>query len=200
MAKKFKSFYLENMKLIHRFLLNQVAISLFGFMVIIATSRVSQNAMVIATVCSGLFFCALLYDAAWEEGARDRNRIINGRLKNRPLHGVKVALFAYIPSMLFVIPAAVLTVISLCGVHGADGVLTVLSTISLFVCHGMYLGFSWLLAGVFPHAYPLFFLAYFIPAAAAYGLGYFLGTKDKQLKTLIGMKPTTGEPRKPRNK
>ncbi len=200
MISKFKNFYLENMKLIHKFLLNQFAISLFGFMVIISTSVISQTAMIIATVCSALFFCALLYDSAWDEGARDRNRITNGRLQKRPLHGAKVGIFAYIPSLLFIVPAAVLTIVSLFGVKAVDGVLTVFSTISLFVCHGMYLGFSWLLAGVFPKAYPLFFLVYLIPAVVAYCIGYYLGTEDKQIKTLFGMKPSTGAPSKPKQK
>lgn len=194
MFNKLKNFYLDNMKLIHKFLLNQIAIGLFGFMVIISTSMMSQTAMIIATVCAALFFCALLYDGAWEEGARDRNRILNGRLKKRPFHGAAVALFAYIPSMLFVIPSVVLTLISLAGVSAVDGVLTVFTTISLFVCNGMYLGFSWMLAGAMPKAYPLFFLLYFIPAVFAYFLGYYLGTEDVQIKTFFGMKPTTGDP------
>lgn len=196
MIFKAKRFYLDNMKLIHKFLLNQFAISLFGFMVIIALSALSQSAMIIATICSALFFTVLLYDTAWDEGVHDRSKITNGRLEERPMHGMSVALFAYIPTLLFVIPTIVLTLISYLGYNIVDSALTVLTTISLFLCNGMYLGFSYLLAGTFPELYQLFFIAFLLPAVFAYGLGYYLGIKDCQIKTLFGMKPTTNAPKK----
>lgn len=191
-----KSFYLNNMKLIHKFLLNQFAISLFGFMVIIALSAMSESAMIIATVCSALFFAVLLYDSAWDEGIHDRSKITNGRLENRPFHGAAVALFAYIPTMIFVCPTVILSVLSALGINAVDGALTVLSAISLFLCNGMYLGFSYILAEIFPNMYQLFFLAYLLPAIFAYGLGYYLGIHDVQIKTVFGMKPTTNASKK----
>ena len=196
MLKKIKSFYTENMKLIHKFLLNQVAISIFGFTVILATSALSPTAMMISTVFASLFFVSLLYDSAWEEGERDRNRILNGRLEKRPLHGMKVALFAYIPTFLFVIPAFILTLFAVFGIRFWRPVLMVCTAVSLFVCNGMYLGFSNALAGVFPTGYVLFTPLFLIPGILAYTLGYYLGIKDIQLKTFIGMKPTTGSPEK----
>lgn len=191
-----KSFYLNNMKLIHKFLLNQFAISLFGFMVIIALSAMSESAMIVATICSALFFAALLYDSAWDEGIHDRSKITNGRLEEHPLHGAAVALFSYIPTMLFVLPTVVLTLLSALGINAVDGVLTVLSPISLFLCNGMYLGFSYILAEIIPNMYQLFFLAYLLPGIFAYGLGYYLGIKDVQIKTMFGMKPSTNAPKK----
>lgn len=195
--KKFKNFYLDNMKLIHKFLLFQLAMALFGFTVILSSSAFGNTAAVIATVAATLFFTALLYDAAWEEGERDRNRILNGRLKKRPLHGAKVALFSYIPTMFFVAIDAVLTVVMLCGASLPkffELVLTVSNAILLFLAFGMYLGFSYVLADFVPRAYTLFFVLYAIPAVLAYGLGYYLGTQDKQIKTLFGMKPSLGKP------
>ena len=200
MISKIKNFYLSNMKLIHKFLINQVAISVFSFAVIFAASGISKTAMTIATVCAALFFCVLLYDSAWDVGAQDRNKVINGRLKERPWHGAIVALVAYTPSLIFVLPTVVLCLISLCGVKILDPVLAVFTWISVFVCNGMYLGFSYLLVDALPGAYQLFLLAYLIPAIFAYWLGYFLGLKDKQIKTLFGMKPSTGATAKPKNK
>lgn len=200
MFLKIKNFYLNNMKLIHKFLINQIAISIFGFTVIIAASLINTTAMTIATACAGLFFCALLYDSAWEVGAKDRNKVINGRLEERPAHGAFVALFSYIPTLVFVVPTAIFCLLSLCGVHFFDAVLAVFTPISIFLCNGMYLGFSWLLAGAFPNAYQLFFVIYLIPAVFSYWLGYMLGLKDKQIKTLLGMKPSTGAPSKPKQK
>lgn len=189
-----KNFYTQNMKLIHKFLLNQIALSLFGFMTIIAMSAFGNVAMVITTVFAAAFFACLLYDSAWDEGARDRNKITNGRLIERPLHGVKVALFSYIPTYFFLIPCIILNVLSLVGVSAVDDVFAVFLTLNIFLCNGMFLGFSRTLAGIFPHTYSFFFIAYLIPAILAYGLGYYLGTKDIQLKTFLGLAPTTDEP------
>lgn len=197
---KIKNFYLSNMKLIHKFLINQIAISLFGLTVILATSAFSKMAMVIATICAAVFFNFLLYDSAWDEGAKDRNKVINGRLKERPAHGALVALFANIPTLIFVVPNALLCILALFGLHTFDAVRVVLSILSVFVCNGMYLGFSDLLTDVFPNTYQLFLLFYVVPSVFSYWLGYLLGLKDKQIKTLFGMKPSTGEVKKPKRK
>lgn len=191
-----KKFYTDNMKLIHKFLLNQLAMTLFGFMTIIAMSSFGEIAMYITTFLAAFFFLSLLYDNAWDEGARDRNKITNGRLSPRPMHGVKVALFSYIPTYLFLIPFVVLTFISLMGVTSVDAVAAVFKAFVIFLCNGMYLGFSYGLPDLFPQTYGFFFILYLIPAIVAYGLGYYLGTEDVQIKTKFGMAPTTDEPKK----
>jgi len=189
-----KNFYTSNMKLIHKFLLNQLALSLFGFMTIISMSSFGELAMYVTTVLAALFFVSLLYDNAWDEGARDRNKITNNRLTPRPFHGVKVALFAYIPTYLFLVPYVVLTAVSLLGVKVLDPLAAIFKAVTIFLCNGMYLGFSYGLPDVFPQTYGFFFVLYLVPAVVAYGLGYYLGTKDLQLKTFLGMAPTTNEP------
>lgn len=189
-----KKFYTDNMKLIHKFLLNQLAISLFGFMVIISMSSFGDIAMYVATAMAALFFCTLLYDNAWDEGARDRNKITNQRLQKRPLHGVKVALFSYIPTLVFVVPTLVFTALAVADIVALEGVAVVFRALSLFLCNGMYLGFTYGLAELFPDTYTFFLVLYLLPALISYGLGYYLGTEDKQIKTVLGMAPTTNEP------
>ena len=191
-----KKFYTENQKLIHKFLLNQLALSLFGFMTIIAMSSFGNTAMLVTTVMAAAFFAALLYDNAWDIGARDRNKITNGRLKKRPLHGIKVALFAYIPTYVFLVPTVIFTILSLFNVTVLDGIAAVFRAFTIFLCNGMYLGFTYVLPDAFPTAYPLFFVLYLLPALLAYGLGYYLGTEDIQIKTIFGMAPTTDQPKK----
>ena len=191
-----KTFYSNNMKLIHKFLLNQFALSLFGFMTIMAMSSFGTMAMYVTTVLAALFFASLLYDNAWDEGARDRNKIFNGRLTARPFHGVKVALFSYIPTLVFLIPLLVITIVSLAGVNALDSLMSVLKAIVIFIFNGMYLGFSYGLPDIFPETQCLFYILYLLPALIAYGLGYYLGTEDKQIKTFFGLAPTTDEPKK----
>lgn len=191
-----KNFYTKNMKLIHKFLLNQIALSLFGFMTIMSMSSFGRTAMYVTTVFAVLFFAALLYDNAWDEGARDRNKISNGRLNPRPFHGVKLALFSYIPTLLFLIPLLILSFISILGVNGLDTVISIFKAIVIFIPNGMYLGFSYGLPDIFPETQCFFYVLYLIPAVVAYGLGYYLGTEDKQIKCFFGMAPTTDEPKK----
>jgi len=189
-----KKFYTDNMKLIHKFLLNQLAISLFGFMIIISMSSFGTTAMYVATAMAALFFCSLLYDNAWDEGARDRNKITNQRLQKRPLHGAKVALFSYIPTFVFVIPTLIFTGLALADITALEKVALFFRALAVFLCNGMYLGFSFGLAEIFPDTYTFFLVLYVLPALISYGLGYYLGTEDKQIKTVFGMAPTTNEP------
>ena len=182
------------MMLIHKFLLNQLAMSLFGFMTIIAMSSFGGFTMYVTTTVAALFFASLLYDSAWDEGARDRNKITNNRLIPRPFHGVKVALFSYIPTYLFLVPYVLLTAVSLMGYTAVDSVAAIFKALTIFLCNGMYLGFSYGLTDLFPDTYAFFFILYLIPAVVAYGIGYYLGTKDLQLKTYFGMAPTTDIP------
>ena len=182
-----KKFYLKNMKLIHKFLLNQIVISIFGMMTIIPLSEFGKSSMLAATLISTLFFMFLLYDAAWDEGGRDRNRVCNNRLEYRPLHGVKIALFAYIPTFIFLVPVFAGAALNRFGWHRLDDLFAVLKTILLFLFNGMYLGFSFLFGqNVF---FPLILAAYIMPAALAYGAGYFLGLKDRRFRALFGIKP-----------
>lgn len=201
-----KSFYFDNMKLIHKFLLNQFALSIFGMMVCVSISAFSDTAMFVASVLASLFFVSLLYDSAWDEGARDRNRVTNGRLPLRPLHGAKVALFAYIPTLVFLIPSLISSFLRLADIHFLDPIEWVGKWIVLFFCNGTYLGIAFV-ANEIPmnngYDVSMFISVLFLlPAIAAYALGYRLGLADKQIKTLFGMAPALGDGAKkePKNK
>lgn len=190
--KAIKNFYIENMKLVNKFILNQIALSIFGFMVCIAISSFGEWEGIITSVFASLFFCALLYDAAWDEGARDRNRVSNGRLPFRPFHGAKVALFAYIPSLIFILPGVVSTILRLNGVHFLETVEVICKAITMVLGFGTYLGIAYAFTSADLEISMLIFAACIIPAVVAYYLGYRLGLADKQLKTLVGMKPSLG--------
>ena len=103
MFKKIKNFYIENMDLVNKFLLNQIVMSILGIMVCLPMAMFGDAAMILASVFASVFFACLLYDNAWDKGFKDSNRVSNNRLKYRPFHGAKVALFAYAPSLLFLL-------------------------------------------------------------------------------------------------
>ena len=194
-------FYKDNMKLVHKFVLNQVAIGLFGFMVVFVMSSFGFAAEMAATVFSTLFFLSLLYDNAWDEGARDKNRISNGRMEFKPFLGAKIALMAYIPTFVLLFFSLVNGILELFGITFMNGVCLVTNAIVLFFSHGMYLGFSsWyntlLGTGYSSIFLTLFFFALMIPAIFAYTLGYYLGAKDLQIKMLFGAAPSNDAPKK----
>ncbi len=202
--KGIKTFYLDNMKLINKFLLNQIAISIMGMMVSIALSAINRAAMLAGSLVTSLLFVSLLYDNAWDEGARDRNRVSNGRLKYRPFHGAKVALFAYIPTLIFIIPGVFNSTLRLFGIHLIDSVEAICKAVVLFFLNGSYLGFVYAANDTLINNgvdISLFVaLACLIPGIVAYLLGYLMGLKDKQIKEYLGMKPSLGDgAKKPTN-
>lgn len=198
--KGIKNFYFDNMKLVNKFWINQIAMSIFGIMVCGALSSFGTTWAIVASALSSFFFAALLYDNAWDEGFRDRNRVTNGRLKFRPFHGAKIALFAYIPTLIFLIPAVISTIIRLCGKDIMSSVEAVCKAVILLT-NGTYFG---IFIGTSPVEYTqtngvtqvtgddismLIAVACLIPAVFAYLLGYRLGLADKQIKTVFGAKP-----------
>ncbi len=199
-------FYKDNMRLVHKFWLNQFAMSLFGFMVIITMSSFdaenSNMFELMATVVAALFFVSLLYDNAWDAGARDRNKITNGRMAFQPLYGVKVALVSYFPTAAFLLFGLLTGVLKLFDISFLDSVGYVCNTIVMFIAHGMFLGFSGLFAdafvntSIYPFVHPLFLFALMLPAVTAYGMGYYLGAKDLQIKTVFGAAPSNDAPKK----
>lgn len=194
-----KEFYVDNMKLVNGFVLNQLALSVFGFMVCIAMSEISETVSIITSILASLFFCSLLYDSAWTEGDRDRNRVSNGRLPLRPLHGAKVALFAYIPTFIFLIPGLITNILNIFGITVFDTLNLICKAILMIFGFGTYLGITYsaiavfITPGEFDYVSMFVFAACTIPAIVSYALGYRLGLADIQLKTLIGMKPSLGE-------
>ncbi len=188
------NFYKNNMRLIHKFVLNQIAMSLFGFMVIIAMSAFDTDGShifeLIATAFAAAFFLSLTYDNAWDAGAHDRNKITNNRMLFKPLFGTKIAAFAYLPTALFVLIGLLVSLFSAFGVSFLNGVGFACNTVAAFVCHGMYLGVTALIAKT--SLYALCLAALMLPAIAVYTLGYYLGAKDKQIKTIFfGAAPST---------
>lgn len=192
--KNIKTFYFDNMNLINKFWLNQIALSILGIMVCLPMPSFGTAALIIASLFSAIFFISLLYDNAWDEGFKDSNRVSNGRLPLRPFHGAKIAVFAYAPSILFWVLWAVPTLLNCIGVETLNAFGVVGKTLVLFFCNGTYLGLVYTTLNYIDEVYLLLIaLVCFIPAIISYGLGYRLGLADKQIKTLFGFKPALGD-------
>ncbi len=206
-----KNFYFDNMKLVNKFLLNQIALSIFGLMVCIPLQALGKSMgsdnpeftgklyTTIGSILASLFFLYLLYDNAWDEGVRDRNRVSNGRLAYRPFFGAKVALVAYIPTLVFVVPGVISAILRFFDLQFLAGVELVCQAIVMIFFGGTYVGIVFTFNT--PHNIVMLIYALcLLPAIFAYMLGYRMGLNDKQLKTYIGMKPTLGVDEKSKKK
>lgn len=188
-----KKFYLENMSSIHKFIINQIALSLFGIMITWPVSDKSLTLILIMGCFSSVFFCYMQYDNLWSLGALHRNRVINKRMEYTPLYGLKISLFAYIPSALIVLLCYISRIFP--GVTFFDNLYLIMDVIFTFLLNGMYSGFQIALNTVvgdsFATLLPWIFPLFFVPGIAVCALAYYLGVNDKQIKCFFGMKPST---------
>ena len=176
--------------------LNQFAIGIFGAVLALATSGISETFLTVTSVGAILFYLFLLYTVIWEVGSKDRISADSGKLSRRPYFGFVLSLIANIPNFL------VATVYTVCYFisHGAEGVATniagVMRIITL-VFHGMYYGLMTVLScGTRVNAEGLTvpnelfncWWAYFliiIPSVLLCGIGYFLGTRNYHLTKMM---------------
>ena len=146
------------------------------------------------SVFSILFYLYLVYVVVWDIGAKDKIRIDAGRLVYDPLHGLKLMLFAQIPSLFFAallwIGAAFMAIGG--GFFGSLGsVFYGIGFPLAWVLDAMYLG---LLELVFNRELPLLCALLFtlpsLPSLGVCAMGYIFGVKD--IRFLTG-------PQKPKN-
>lgn len=130
-------FYLDNQKMIHKLLINQVAISALGLMVGFPVNALAYNMKLgnIPNLIAGIFTAAMyffvIYDAYWEWGSK----YISKKGENIPT--VKTAalsaVFAYIPTLLITFAYA------LCLLLGV-GASAIFKWILVLLCNGMHFG------------------------------------------------------------
>ncbi len=175
----------------------QIAIGLFGAVLALAVSGISDTFLSIASAFSIMFYLFLIYMTAWEIGASDRISVDVGKLPRRPYLGFILSLIANIPQFLI---AAVYAICMAIG-KGAEGVATsiaaVMKVVMLFI-DGMYFGLlSTISIGtrinvntgdIVPNELFNFSWSYFviiIPAVLTCGLAYWMGLKNAKLTTIM---------------
>ena len=157
-----------------RLLLNQIAISMFGFALAMSAVKANSDALLLwSSIGAIVFYLALTYGTAHKTGSQDRLAIEYGKIPFKPLRGLTVALLANSVNLLL---AVLITLGSLCGIPSLESVANAIALLS----QGMYQG---LLAVIFVGDQPLneMWWAYFlitIPAMLVATVGYVAGTKD----------------------
>ncbi len=163
-----------------RMLLNQFAISIFGFGLAIASITAKNDTLLLVTsICAIIFYLALNYGVAWRVGARDKITVDLGRRRFRPATGLWISLLANSLNLLLALLAMIG---ALCGLGGME---SISSSIAIFV-QGMYQG---ILAYVKIGSLELnkFWWVFFLtplPAMLVSFVGYIAGVKDFHITNL----------------
>lgn len=157
-----------------RLLLNQIAISMFGFALAMTAVKADSVPLRLWTsIGSILFYLALTYGSAWKAGSEDKLSVEYGKLPFRPLRGLTIALLANSVNLLL---AILITVGNLAGIGGLE---SVPRAIALLI-QGMYLGVlsTVEIGGVTLNGYWWIYFLTPIPAMLVSAVAYVAGVKD----------------------
>ena len=160
-----------------RLLLNQVAISMFGFALAMTAVKAESDPLLLwSSIAAIVFYLLLTYSTAWRTGSGDRLSIQYGKIPFRPLRGMTVALLA--GSINFLL-AILIAVGALCGVPALEDIP---GSIALLT-QGMYMG----VLAVVPYGNAVLNDAWWVylltplPAILVATVGYIAGAKDVHL-------------------
>ena len=140
-----KKFYLDNMKMVNKCWVNQVAISVFGLFVTFPISSLALRyglgdiPVLVASIFAISFYLFLIYDAFWEFGGNCQNK--NSEKYRTPFDCLKIGIFAYLPTLILITTAAILFLLKgLADQSWAGSAATVIDVIVSLLLRGMYLG------------------------------------------------------------
>ena len=176
-GSKVKSFFKNHSYDMVTMLLNQIAIALFGFTLVLAAMKINNDALRnVASIFSVLFYLVLLYIKAWDIGFKDKISVEQGKKANNSLRGALISLCAnainYVLAILIMLRALLPSVSAFESIGG------VAQAIAVFV-QGMYTGILVNPVGGAP--LNTYWISYFIiplPAILVCGLAYYFGLHD----------------------
>lgn len=157
-----------------RMMLNQFAISMFGFALAMTAVKAESDALLLwSSIAAIVFYLVLTYSTAWRVGSSDRLSIRYGKISFNPVRGLLISLVANAVNFLL---ALLIMIGDLCGVE----LLKTIPNAIVLLIEGMYQG---VLAVIQVGGLPLnkMWWAYLllpIPALVASLLGYIAGAKE----------------------
>ena len=157
-----------------RLLLNQVAISMFGFALAMATAKADNDTLLLwSSIGSIVFYLSLLYGSAWKIGAKDKLSIEYGKLTFKPFRGILLSLIA---NSLNFLMAILITLGVFCGLNSLESVGRLIALLS----QGMYQGILTVITvnGESLHAMWWVYFLTPIPAMLVTFVAYIAGAKD----------------------
>ena len=157
-----------------RLLLNQVAISMFGFALAMSSLKTESDTLLLwSSIASIVFYLALVYGSAWKTGSNDRLSVEYGKIPFKPLRGLLISLLAKSINFLLAILIAVGTLFGLGGLEGIANAIALLG-------QGMYQGVLAVgsIGGTALNAYWWVYFLLPLPAMLVATVAYLAGVKD----------------------
>ncbi len=172
-----KSFFKDHSYDMVTMLLNQVAIAMFGFTLVLAAMKIDNDTLRnVTSIFSILFYLVLLYIKAWDIGFKDKISVEQGKKANNPFRGALISLSSNAINYLlaiFIMLRALLPNVSF-----FDSIGGVCQAISMFA-QGMYAGLLVNPVGGAPlNSYWFVYFLTPIPAILICGLSYYFGLHD----------------------
>ncbi|MCI8388132.1 MAG: hypothetical protein HFE63_06655 [Clostridiales bacterium] len=181
-------FIKENSYNMVKMFVDQIAMTIFGTIMAIATSR-SNTMLLIASIFSILFYLVVLYTVGWEIGAKDKIKLDGGRMRPFPTKGLFIALGANVPNLLL----ALLMGFGIAVGTEWGGNISVVCNAIARLFEGMYLGVIKVLEDtIFVDARIAdvwwWFIMITIPAILVGWFSYYMGSHEKRISAFFGIK------------
>jgi hypothetical protein len=186
-------FLKENSYSMVKMFVNQIAMTVFGTMLALATAG-NPTLLLCSSIFAILFYLFLVYSVGWEIGAKDKIRIDGGRMREFPAKGFLIALGANLPNLLLALLMGIGALISTAtGAEWAGSMSVVCNAIARLI-EGMYLGVIKVLEDMLPAGHSIlsvwwWFLLLPVPAIFTGWLSYFLGSRNIRILGLFGITP-----------
>lgn len=188
-------FFKDNSESIIKLFINQIGIAIFAMFLYTAAGAIKSETggaslliTVLISVFATLFYFVLIYNVAWEIGAKDKIRIDGGRMTSTPKKGIMMGLYANTPNVIFLLIALLFLVIRM--ISGAEwawsvfGVLNAIFRLFISVYLGIIMGLSVSFEAnleIYYLVQTLGFIVFSFVSAAVIHLSYILGLKDFRL-------------------
>lgn len=174
-------FFKKNSYEISRFLIMQVGITIFAFVLTMAMSSIKRSAVLWVSLFSVCFYLFLVYSVAWEIGGKDKIRIDAGRQEKSPMRGLFAMLYAQIPNLILALLMTVGGLIFFLSGSAAGARLYAVGYFIVVLFDAMYVGIVDALTSGFGEeatylAMGVAYLVSTLPALLTAWIGYYLGS------------------------
>lgn len=129
-----KNLFNEKGHLMVKFLINQIAMSVFGIMMSFTAASIGNSWLLAFGLFALLFYYFIMWSYIWEDGAKDGIKVSGGRMKKNSFLGLSYCAIASIPSMLF---ATLLIVFNL-TLDSASAPVGIMNIVVKIFTFGMY--------------------------------------------------------------
>lgn len=170
---------------VKKLVLNQFGAAMLGIMLSSAAMQ-SRILNFLTSLLAIFFYIFLQYTAIWETGAKDRIRVDGGRASEKKWQGLRIALLANSPNILFAVLVILLTASGVLTQWSWAGEGALIFTFIARLWQGMYNG---LINFVIPSGLnevqtilsTLIYLAIILPSLIANTIGYRMGYMNRRI-------------------